>query len=143
MAPSIGPQTGSRRPANDPTLPSPDTFPSISGGGGKTGDWEYVRRAGNWQSNGFVGSVTSAEIRCFQNSVQPASKTMSVAAGGTVSYNAAPNVYHPGPMAFYLAKVPAGQTVASWAGDGAVWFKIFHEQPNFGGQLTWPSNGEF
>jgi hypothetical protein len=68
---------------------------------------------------------------------------MSVAAGGSLNYNAAPNVYHPGPMSFYLAKVPEGAKASSWSGDGAVWFKIYHEQPNFGQQLTWSSNGIF
>ncbi|KAH8887705.1 endoglucanase II [Thozetella sp. PMI_491] len=41
-----------------------------------------------------------------------------------------------------MAKVPAGQTAASFDGSGQVWFKIYEEQPNFGAQLTWPSNSE-
>jgi len=31
-------------------------------------------------------------------------------------------------MQFYLAKVPAGQTAATWDGAGNVWFKIFQEE---------------
>ena len=42
-------------------------------------------------------------------------------------------------MSFYLAKVPAGQSAKTFTGDGNVWFKIWHEQPTFGSQLTWPS----
>jgi len=42
----------------------------------------------------------------------------------------------------YLARVPDGQDVKSWNGDGAVWFKVYQEQPTFGSQLTWPSNGK-
>jgi hypothetical protein len=113
------------------------TFPKVNGGA----DWAQVRRADNWQNNGFVGDVNSAQIRCFQSSPAAASSSLNVTAGSTVTYSAAPNVYHPGPMAFYLARVPDGQSVNSWNGDGAVWFKVYHEQPNFGSQLTWSSNG--
>ncbi|KAL1859682.1 hypothetical protein VTK73DRAFT_7500 [Phialemonium thermophilum] len=118
------------------------TFPSLIVGGTKTGDWYHVRKADNWQSNGFVGSVTSEQIRCFQATSAPAQATLNVTAGSTINYAAAPNVYHPGPMAFYLARVPDGESIGSWKGEGAVWFKIYHEQPNFGAQLTWSSNGK-
>ncbi|CAI4218835.1 unnamed protein product [Parascedosporium putredinis] len=114
------------------------TFPSIQ----SSGAWEYVRQADNYQSNGFVGDVSTPQMRCFQTAGSASKATYSVAAGSAVTYNAAPNVYHPGPMAFYLAKVPAGQTVDTFDGAGDVWFKIYHEQPNFGAQLTWPSNGK-
>ncbi|KAK3340008.1 glycoside hydrolase [Lasiosphaeria hispida] len=117
------------------------TLPKILAGGAGA-DWQYVRKADNWQSNGFVGNVASEQIRCFQSAATPAQATLNVTAGSTVTYGAAPNVYHPGPMQFYLARVPDGESVSSWKGDGAVWFKIYHEQPNFGGQLTWPSNGK-
>ena len=113
------------------------TFPKAGGGA----DWQQVRKADNWQNNGFVGDVTSAQIRCFQSSPAAASATLNVTAGSTVTYSSAPSVYHPGPMQFYLARVPDGQTVTSWNGDGAVWFKVYQEQPNFGAQLTLPSNG--
>ena len=57
------------------------------------------------------------------------------------AFQANPNIYHPGPLAFYMAKVPAGQAAADFEGDGDVWFKIQEDQPNFGSALTWPSNG--
>lgn len=113
------------------------TLPRVNGGS----DWQYVRRADNWQNNGFVGSVTSPQIRCFQSTPAAAPETLSVAAGSSVTYSVSPNIYHPGPMQFYLARVPDGQNINSWNGDGAVWFKVSQEQPNFGSQLTWPSNG--
>jgi hypothetical protein len=110
------------------------TFPRINSGG----DWQYVRRADNWQDNGFVGNVNSPQIRCFQSRHQAAPAT----AGSTVTYYANPNVYHPGPMAFYMARVPDGQDINSWTGEGAVWFKIYHEQPTgLGQQLRWSSDG--
>ncbi|KAK1761514.1 glycosyl hydrolase family 61-domain-containing protein [Echria macrotheca] len=118
------------------------TFPKAASGGSAGADWQYVRKADNWQNNGFVGSVGSEQIRCFQANSAGAPSTIEVAAGGTVTYSAAPNVYHPGPMSFYLARVPDGESVNTWKGDGAVWFKIYQEQPNFGQQLTWPSNGK-
>lgn len=80
-------------------------------------------------------------MACFQSSFEPAGATASVAAGSSVSYTANPNVYHPGPMHFYMAKVPEGSSIDTFDGSGDVWFKIYQEQPNFGGQLTWPSNG--
>lgn len=113
------------------------TFPRVASGS----DWQQVRKADNWQNNGFVGDVTSQEIRCFQSSPAAAPQILNTTAGSTVTYYAAPSVYHPGPMQFYLARVPDGQDVKSWNGDGAVWFKVYHEQPNFGSQLTWSSNG--
>ncbi|CAP67481.1 uncharacterized protein PODANS_6_11370 [Podospora anserina S mat+] len=111
------------------------TLPRVGNGA----DWQHVRRADNWQNNGFVGSVTSPQIRCFQNSVAGASQTYNVSAGSQLTYYVNPNAYHPGPMQFYLARVPDGQDVTRWDGSGAVWFKIYHEQPTFGQQLGWPS----
>lgn len=115
------------------------TLPKVGTGS----DWQQVRKADNWQNNGFVGDVSSAQIRCFQSTTAAASASLNVTAGSSVTYYASPSIYHPGPMQFYLARVPDGQTVNSWNGDGAVWFKVYHEQPNFGAQLTWPSNGMF
>lgn len=109
-------------------------------GGTNAGKWQAVRQAKNWQDNGFVGDVTSKDIRCFE--LSPGTGAPSVAnvtAGQQLTYNIEPNLYHPGPMSFYLAKVPTGQSAKTFTGDGNVWFKIWQEQPNFGSQLTWPS----
>lgn len=40
-----------------------------------------------------------------------------------------------------MAKVPAGQTAATWDGAGDVWFKIYAVGPKFGTSLTWPAQG--
>ncbi|KAK4156345.1 glycoside hydrolase [Chaetomidium leptoderma] len=114
------------------------TFPKVGGGS----DWQQVRRADNWQDNGFVGNVNSGQIRCFQSNSAGASASLNTTAGSSVTYYSNQGVFHPGPMQFYLARVPDGQSVNSWNGDGAVWFKVYHEQPNFGSQLTWPSTGK-
>jgi hypothetical protein len=118
------------------------TLPKIFVGGAGGQDWQYVRKADNWQNNGFVGNVNSEQMRCFQSVHQGAPSTLEVAAGSSVTYGVSPNAYHPGPMAFYMARAPDGVDISSWKGEGAVWFKIYHEQPNFGSQLTWPSNGK-
>ncbi|KAK3684155.1 glycoside hydrolase [Podospora appendiculata] len=114
------------------------TLPKLGAGA----DWQYVRKADNFRDNGFVGNVASEQIRCFQSTLTGAQATLNVTAGSSVTYGASPSIYHPGPMQFYLARVPDGQDVSTWKGDGAVWFKVYHEQPNFGAQLTWPSNGK-
>ncbi|KAK7185477.1 fungal cellulose binding domain-containing protein [Paraphaeosphaeria sporulosa] len=104
------------------------TLPTINGAPA----WSAVRQAKNWQNNGFVGDVTSSDIRC--NQLYAGNETVSVAAGSSVKVNVNPNAYHPGPFQSYLAKVPEGQDVNKWDPTGAVWFRIYAEQPKFGSQ---------
>jgi len=112
------------------------TFPSIAG----TADWADVRQTVNWQSNAGLSDVTSSQIRCYTNGAGRASGTQTVAAGSSVSFKANPNIFHPGPLQFYMAKAPEGQTAASWDGSGNVWFKIYSEPASSsGGQLSWAS----
>ena len=118
------------------------TFSALVVNGQTSGDWVNVRRTKNWQNNGPVENVQSQDIRCFELSPgSSGAQTANVPAGATIGFKANPNIYHPGPLAFYLAKVPAGQTAASWDGSGSVWFKIYEEQPSFGSSLSWKSNG--
>ncbi|TVY73193.1 putative endo-beta-1,4-glucanase D [Lachnellula suecica] len=118
------------------------TFPSLIAGGTTTTQWQYVRQWTGYQTNDPVTDVTSTDIRCNVGASTKSVSTMSVAAGSTVGFTAAPDIYHPGPLQAYMAKVPAGQTAATFDGSGAVWFKIYEQGPVFGGSaLTWPSNG--
>jgi hypothetical protein len=110
-----------------------DTLPIVNG----DQPWSAVRQAKNWQDNGFVGDVTSNDIRC--NQLNSGKSTLSVAAGSTVKVNVNPNAYHPGPFQSYLAKVPEGADINTWSPTNAVWFRIYAEQPKFGSQLTWLS----
>ncbi|KAF2876997.1 glycosyl hydrolase family 61-domain-containing protein [Massariosphaeria phaeospora] len=111
------------------------TFPSIAG----STDWQYVRQTVNFQSNAGLSDVSSPQIRCYTSGARGVS-TMSVAAGSAVSFKASPNIFHPGPVQFYMAKVPSGQDVSSWDGSGNVWFKIYAEKAtSSGGQLSWAS----
>jgi hypothetical protein len=114
------------------------TFPALTG----TSDWQYVRQTLNYQSNAGLSDVTSSQIRCYENANAGARKagTMTVAAGSSVSFKASPNIFHPGPLQFYMAKVPAGVEPSTWSGEGNVWFKIYAEQAkSSGGQLSWGS----
>lgn len=72
--------------------------------------------------------------------MRSASVTTSVAAGGSVTFKASPNIFHPGPLQFYMAKVPSGKTAKDWDGSGQVWFKIYSEKATSSGNgLTWAS----
>ncbi|KAF2476361.1 uncharacterized protein BDR25DRAFT_375285 [Lindgomyces ingoldianus] len=111
------------------------TFPALTG----STDWQYVRTTVNAQSNAGLSDVSSEQIRCYTSGAKSA-QTMSVAAGASVGFKASPNIFHPGPLQFYMAKVPDGQTAASWDGAGNVWFKIYAEKAtSSGGQLSWGS----
>ncbi|KAK0611801.1 glycoside hydrolase [Immersiella caudata] len=113
-------------------------FPSI----GSSADWQYVRTTANFQSNGPVTNVNSADIRCYErNRGVGANGVLNVTAGQALPYNAKASISHPGPMAFYIAQVPAGQSAKTWSGEGNVWSKIYQDQPRLGGGMTWPSNG--
>jgi hypothetical protein len=73
--------------------------------------------------------------------MQPGKSNVTVAAGSPVSVTIAPNIYHPGPFQSYLARVPDNADINTWDPTDAVWFRIYADQPTFGSQLTWPSNG--
>lgn len=101
-----------------------------------------MRTTSNFQSNGPVTNVQSEDIRCYQrNPGTGAPGILSVNAGQTIAYNAKASISHPGPTAVYIAKVPEGQTAATWDGKGKVWSKIYQDQPSLGGGMKWPSQG--
>ncbi len=107
-------------------------------------EWETIRITENYQSHGPVQDVTSAAMTCYQRDVGTgAAKIVSVKAGGSVSFTVDTSIGHPGPLHFYLAKVPSGQTAATFDGKGAVWFKIYQDGPSGLGtsSITWPSSG--
>ncbi|EAU80304.1 hypothetical protein CC1G_13244 [Coprinopsis cinerea okayama7 len=82
-------------------------------------------------NNSPVEDVSSPHMRCNVNPM-PASQTLNVQAGSSVTFRLDNTLYHPGPAAIYLGQVPAGQTAASWDGSGANWFKI----DEFGAQFN-------
>jgi len=102
-------------------------------------DFGALRKPLNFQSNGFVSNVNSADIRC--NQMAPGNETMTVAAGGTVGMVSNPAPYHPGPLQFYMAKVPEGKPIDTWDGSGTVWFKVYSKGPaSFtSSSVVWPT----
>ncbi|KAI5925448.1 glycoside hydrolase family 61 protein [Camillea tinctor] len=119
------------------------TFPGLIYNGETQEDWTYVRKTTNFNSHGPVQDVTDSQIRCYQLAAgAEGAKTMSVQAGDEVGFRVDPEIQHPGPLSFYLAKAPDGATAETFDGDGAVWFKIYEDAPTFGAQaVTWPNDG--
>jgi len=67
----------------------------------------------------------------------------AVSAGSTIGFNVEGGLGHPGPLQFYMAQAPAGQTLSSWNGAGKVWFKIAGDPPKVNASgLIWPQQGE-
>lgn len=68
---------------------------------------------------------------------------LNVTAGQALAYHAKTSISHPGPMSFYIAKVPAGQSAATWEpGTAKVWSKIYQDMPNIAaGGMSWPTQG--
>ncbi|KAI8938105.1 hypothetical protein NX059_005774 [Plenodomus lindquistii] len=119
------------------------TFPELIANGQKTGLWSYVRKTANYQSNGPVTDVSSPAIRCYELSPGTPSQTYTVNAGDNVGFTAASSISHPGPLQFYLAKVPEGKTAASFDGSGDVWFKIYSQGATFSaGGMGFASSGK-
>lgn len=88
--------------------------------------------------------MNSDAIRCYEAGSVGGTKTMNVQAGGQITFGAAPNIFHIGPLSGYMAKVPAGQTADRWDGKGAVWFKVYQEMPSgTQGGLQFASNSGF
>lgn len=107
-------------------------------------DWANVRKTTNYQSNGPVTDVTSSDIRCYQLAAgNEGATTAPIQAGSTVTYNVKASISHPGPFSAWLAKVPAGQTAATYDGSGAEWFKIYQEEAQVSSSgLKWASSGK-
>lgn len=118
-------------------------FPSLLVGGKTTAAWGAVRQWTGYYTYNPVTDVTKTDIRCNVGGTTIfANNTQAITAGSTVGFTADPDIYHPGPLLVYMAKVPAGKTAANWDGSGAVWFKIFSQGPIFGAQLSWPTDSE-
>lgn len=122
-----------------------DVYPGLIASGVRTSpDWTYTRWTVDRFNKAPVQSVTSDRIRCNEDPARPIAKTLTVQAGNVVGFYTDSAISHQGPLLFYMAKVPAGASAASWNGTGAVWFKVFEDGPTIGqwGQMSWPSTGE-
>ncbi|CRK26846.1 hypothetical protein BN1723_013896 [Verticillium longisporum] len=117
------------------------TFPAISSGGQSSANWQNVRQTANYQTTGPITNVASSQMTCYELSPgRGAPGTLAVTAGNTVSFTSSPPIFHPGPAIAYLARVPSGQTAATWNGQGAVWFKIWQDNASISsGGISWPN----
>ncbi|KAK6538697.1 hypothetical protein TWF694_010271 [Orbilia ellipsospora] len=116
------------------------TFPDLIFNGQTSSDYQYVRLTTNHYSSSPVTDVTSSDMTCYADPSHPSTSTATVAAGSVVGFTVSPDVYHPGPLLFYMAKVPSGQTAASFDGSGSVWFKIYQNDATItSSSISWPS----
>ncbi|KAF8579725.1 lytic polysaccharide monooxygenase [Ramaria rubella] len=99
------------------------TFPSLVVGGVTTPAWVNVRETNNYNTQAPVTDVTSADFRCYDSATNPTAQTISVAAGAQLGIMSDGTIYHPGVVNVYMAEAPGN--VSTWAGDGAVWFKVY------------------
>lgn len=119
-----------------------DRFPKlILNGVTEAAEWTSIRQTKNYQTNSGVTSVTSPDMRCFQN--RPGTGTATVAAGDTLGFAAAASISHFGPVQFYMAKVPNSADINTWEAAGNVWFKAASisavGSPLTSGESTWPA----
>lgn len=121
-------------------------YDSLIVGGMSTGSWVNVRLADNHYSNAPVTDITLPTLRCYQATMNATGVGVStVPAGATVGFTSNPATYHPGPLSFYMARVPDGQTFDTFdGGDEAVWFKISEDAAIItSSSITWPNTGAF
>ncbi|RXW18990.1 hypothetical protein EST38_g6869 [Candolleomyces aberdarensis] len=115
------------------------TFPALLVGGQSTGDWVNVRRTNNYNSNGPITDVSSADFRCYNSQGARSATTARVSAGSRIGFKANQGVYHQSVTNIYMARAPGD--VSSWDGSGNVWFKV-HEVPavtNGGSSISFPA----
>ncbi|KAK0648692.1 glycoside hydrolase family 61 protein-like protein [Cercophora newfieldiana] len=85
-------------------------------------EWTSIRQTKNYQDDHGVTDVNSADIRCFQ--MKAGTGTATVTAGSDLGFVPDQGVTHPGPVQFYMARVPDGSNINTWEATGNVWFKV-------------------
>jgi len=112
-------------------------FEKFTYGGVLYPTYQYIRPNTNYNSP--VIDLTSNDLRCNVGATGTGTQIISVKAGDAFSLTTDVAVYHQGPLSFYMAKVPTGQTAATFDGSGKVWFKITAIGPTFdaSGTATW------
>ncbi|KAG9024976.1 hypothetical protein FS837_005128 [Tulasnella sp. UAMH 9824] len=107
--------------------------------GTTTTAYQYVRQNTNYNSP--VTDVTSSDFTCNQGATA-APGIAWVKAGTPVGFALDQPIYHAGVLNAYMAKVPSGQTAATFNGAGAVWFKVgqISAVTNGGSSITFPTD---
>ncbi|KAJ7185479.1 glycoside hydrolase family 61 protein [Mycena filopes] len=116
------------------------TFPSLIVNGVTTPAWANVRQTNNFNTQNPVIDVTSPDFRCYDSATAGTASTIAVAAGSKLGIACDQTIYHPGVVNVYMAKAPTGN-VSTFAGDGAVWFKVYQISAvtNGGTSITFPA----
>jgi hypothetical protein len=116
------------------------TFPHTIYKGVTSAEWEYVRKTENYQSHGPLTDTSSSKMGCYQLAGgSEGAKTLTVSAGDEVGFALDPQIQHPGPLSFWLAKAP--DTVEDWDPSGNVWFKIWEDNPTItSSSITWDTD---
>jgi hypothetical protein len=96
--------------------------------------WQYVRMTASRYNQGPVEDVNSQAIRCNEHNPKQLAAVANVVAGSTIGFKASNTMGHPGPVMFYMARVPAGQSAINWPGTGPVWFKISQQGAKMDGK---------
>ncbi|CRK13995.1 hypothetical protein BN1723_010208, partial [Verticillium longisporum] len=99
-------------------------FRSITVNRGSSADWEFVRETANNPVSNPIEDVSSPLLGCYEKVGRPVSDVQTVAPGTRIRFLSSAPIGHPGPVLFYLARVPDGQDVNSWTSTGNVWFKV-------------------
>ncbi|KLO06834.1 glycoside hydrolase family 61 protein [Schizopora paradoxa] len=115
------------------------TFPSLVVGGKTTAAWANVRTTNNFETQAPVTDVTSADFRCYDSAEPGTATTIAVPAGSQLGIMSDGTIYHPGVVNVYMAKAPS--SASGWAGDGAVWFKVYQitAETNGGSSIAFPA----
>lgn len=100
-----------------------------------------VRKTNNFETQAPVTDVTSLDLRCYDTQEPGTATTIQTAAGSQLGIMSDGTIYHPGVVNVYMAKAP--DSVDGWAGDGAVWFKVYQISAvtNGGQSITFPAEG--
>ena len=109
--------------------------------GTTTPQWVNVRRTNNYNTQAPVTDFTSPDLRCYDSQTDATATTIQVEAGSQMGIMSDGTIYHPGVVNVYMAKAP--NSVSGWAGDGAVWFKVYQISAvtNGGTSITFPAEG--
>lgn len=105
-------------------------------------DWSVTRKTKNADSKQGIENVSSGDLRCYSS--QNAPNIATVPAGAKIHYISSQQVNHPGPTQYWLAKVPSGQSAATWDGSGAVWSRLSTTKPavDANKQMSWPGQSK-
>ncbi|KAF4549229.1 putative glycosyl hydrolase family 61 protein 10 [Elsinoe fawcettii] len=103
-------------------------FPTTTVNGVTSRQWQYIRQTehgGLTDLTSEFAKIDAAEAACGQNSVKGAPDVLSLNAGSQVTFNSNADMGHPGPLMWFMARVPDGQDIKTWDPAGKqVWFKI-------------------